>query len=257
MRKALGIIKGQKRPTRFILSRLLMKSGMNNNFSIQRNNYVLKFHNSALAADLWVNTDTRQDDENLLKAYCKTSDVVLDIGANIGSVALSLAAHVKEIYAFEPHPKIYSFLKSNIDLNKASNVHPFNYGLGKEEGTLYFSDKSDDSQNCIKTQGNTEVTIRTLDKLLEDGTIAPPHIIKIDVEGYETQVLMGAKATCERVRILYVECIDSSLKKYGSSEEMLVKIIQNYGFQVSIVAGQELISYAPNSQPKKMLLCVK
>lgn len=257
MRKALGIIRGQKRPARFIFSRLLMKSGLNNYFDIKRNKYILKFHNSALAADLWVNKGTRQDDENLLKNYCTDSDVVLDIGANIGSVSLSLASYAKEIYAFEPHPKIYKYLENNITLNKASNIYPFNIGLGETEGTLYFSDKSDDSQNCIKTKGDNEIIIRTLDKLLENGSIAPPQIIKIDVEGYEAHVLSGAKKTCESARVLYAECIDESLEKYGASEEKLVNIIKSYGFEVNEVSGENLTPYTPHSQVKKMLLCTK
>jgi hypothetical protein len=115
------IIAEQKHPVRFLFSRLLMRSGLSVLFVIKKEGYKLKFYPSSLSAALWVDSDDRHADERFLKEYLQSGDIVIDVGANIGSLTLAASDIVGEsgkVYAVEANPKIFSYLRGNLLLNQ-------------------------------------------------------------------------------------------------------------------------------------------
>jgi protein-L-isoaspartate O-methyltransferase len=77
----------------------------------------------------------------LFRAVASESEVILDIGANIGCTALLFGELSKNVYAFEPSPTTFAFLKKNISRSGLRNIFPQNMGLGTEPGeyTLTFA----------------------------------------------------------------------------------------------------------------------
>ena len=128
------------------------------------------------------------------KKYSDINANCLDIGANIGTHSVILSKLFKNIYSFEPQKEVFDILKLNIQINKCKNVILNNFGLGeiKKEMTMQCYDKdkpkniggisiADDNNGCEKIQ------INTLDSL----NLSNIKFIKIDIEGYEYNALLG------------------------------------------------------------------
>jgi FkbM family methyltransferase len=145
---------------------------------------------------------------SVLKDFLHTGDVFLDVGAYIGFHACVVAKFVGEsglVYAIEPNPEIYKILLTNIHINKLTNVSPLKIALGAEdsETRIYGYDRTNrGAASLIRPQDINEesgklVRVTTVDKLIENGQLRVPNLIKIDVEGFELEVLKGAKTLLE------------------------------------------------------------
>ncbi|WP_435138740.1 FkbM family methyltransferase [Formosa sp. A9] len=137
-----------------------------------------------------------------IRRYIKRGDVIFDIGANIGQYALpfsELVGKEGKIVAFEPDSKNYAFLQFNVQVNKCANVICENYGLGATETVqeFYRDTETGGRKGSFKLEyvedsytGITEqVVINTLDSAI--ATFGAPNFIKIDIEGFEADVLSG------------------------------------------------------------------
>ncbi|PFO80408.1 MULTISPECIES: FkbM family methyltransferase [Bacillus cereus group] len=124
------------------------------------------------------------------KEYMPTNGIVYDIGANIGNHTLyfSHALNPKKIYSFEPAKELFEVLEFNVQVNKLKNVEVFNCAVGKESGEklLTYNPQNTGASN-ISLDGDEVVRSVTLDKL----KIEKPDFVKIDVEGFEYDVIQG------------------------------------------------------------------
>lgn len=136
----------------------------------------------------------------LIESLVVPSDAVVDVGANIGYYTLLFAKAIGEggsITAFEPEPDNLVELRLNVERNALKNVviHPFAVGAG--EGMVAFKRGINGGvSETVTTEVGTEVQVRMV--ALDEVLTAPVHVIKIDVEGYEGEVLRGARKTIER-----------------------------------------------------------
>ncbi len=122
--------------------------------------------------------------------------VVYDVGANVGFYTLlaSLLVGPKGmVFAFEPLPRNIGYLKKNLGLNHCDNVTIIEAGVGEQDGTALFEKGADNATGRLSAQGTLQVKIVSLDNLVLKGGIPPPEYIKIDAEGAELSVLLGAK----------------------------------------------------------------
>ncbi|MGB0760940.1 MAG: FkbM family methyltransferase [Rubripirellula sp.] len=126
----------------------------------------------------------------------RNNDLFVDVGANVGTYTVLASAVVgAEVIAFEPVPSTYVELQLNIALNGVGErVHAHNVGLADREGQLVMTvDQGARNQIIANPAGFNgaelqDVPISTLDVKVAGGR---PTLLKIDVEGYETQVLDG------------------------------------------------------------------
>ena len=126
----------------------------------------------------------------------RKGDVIVDIGANIGYYALQearLAGDNGRVYAIEPVPENVELLKKNIELNNYSNIEVFQLAVGAASKTDYiYISNYRNTAAMIKTQSYIDkvpVQVTTLDKFLENKP--PPNLIRMDVEGYEVEIVKG------------------------------------------------------------------
>ncbi|MBI4948362.1 FkbM family methyltransferase [Candidatus Berkelbacteria bacterium] len=119
---------------------------------------------------------------------------VADVGANIGnhSVYFALFTNAKKIFSFEPVPQIYKALEENIRLNKLEGkIIPRNCAIGEKKGQCSVAYEPHKKGGVAKVKSlRGSVPMDTLDNLIGSEKIG---LIKIDVEGFEPQVLRGAK----------------------------------------------------------------
>lgn len=157
------------------------------------------------------------EDMGFLIHFLKAEDVFFDVGANVGSYTI-LASGLRQAksIAFEPIPKSYTMLTKNVELNKLENlVQCENKGVGNKEGKLNFIDDEDTKNHIVLEQNykSIAVDIVALDKFYPH---FKPSLIKIDVEGFETEVLNGAKKILNdpTLKAIIIE-LNGSGERYG------------------------------------------
>jgi len=124
----------------------------------------------------------------------KENDIVVDAGANMGIFSIFVAVKHPHatIYAFEPTPSTFTALKENVKYYP--NIKVFNCGLGEREKMASVITASGSGGNYIG-EGGTPIEIKTI-----DGLNIPVDFIKMDVEGYERNILKGAAETIKKYK---------------------------------------------------------
>lgn len=176
------------------------------------------------------------EDMAFLLHLLRPEDLFVDVGANIGSYTILAGAAIgARSISVEPLPQTFRHLFNNICLNDINSlVHSHNLGIGKENGILRFTTGLDTINHVANNDeidsGNTlEVNVVTLDSLVGD---KEPKLIKIDVEGFEANVIAGAERT------LANPCLDAVIMelngsggRYGFDETALHSHLLDYGFK--------------------------
>lgn len=147
----------------------------------------------------------------MLRQMIRPGMTVVEVGANMGvhSVDLARACAPGPFFAFEPQPRIFQVLCANLALNDIANAFAYPEGCGEAEGAAIvpavdYGQQGNFGGLSLQSEGaaGIKVRLRTLDSL----ELVACHLIKIDVEGFEPQVLRGARETIVRCRpYLYVE----------------------------------------------------
>jgi len=140
---------------------------------------------------------------DLISKCLNPGDTFLDVGANIGLFSIFLAKNCPEITvcAFEPLESTYAILKQNIELNQCDNIHTFPFALGIDESTEKIVENLDMSRGSASMVDASqsglaqhEVSVKTLNSFMEQEHFDKIGVVKIDVEGWEQNVLLGATA---------------------------------------------------------------
>ena len=129
------------------------------------------------------NERTQQEHRTRALKYVKRWDTCIDIGSNVGMWTRELATRFKKVYCFEPNTNFIECFNKNITEN---NVELFKYGLSDTEHTA-----SQIKQSTILSEYPGNVICKTLDSF----NLKDIDFIKIDVDGFEYKVLLGAVQT--------------------------------------------------------------
>lgn len=176
--------------------------------------WVLKARNAgrAIGINRWIASwllrrgyETRYDSH--FATCIHPGDCVWDIGANVGHYTRLFAERVGakgKVFAFEPSPVNHCRLVEQC--SALGNVALFQCGLGNADGKLHLKQGKDELGATSRvtespSPGGVVVEIRSGDSLLADGTADVPQIIKIDVEGFEWEVLEGMAALLKQKRL--------------------------------------------------------
>ena len=173
------------------------------------------------------------EDMAFVMHFLRSTDMFIDAGANIGAYTV-LAAGVagSRVLAFEPAPTTFRSLELNIQLNGLANrATGFNLALGREDGILRMTEGLGTENSICQSKpegGGIEVPVRALDRLLGE---TRPALLKIDVEGFETEVFAGAVEML-RQPTLEAMIVEKSGNggSYGFDEDDLHREIQRAGF---------------------------
>ncbi|HEY1405881.1 MAG TPA: FkbM family methyltransferase [Spirochaetota bacterium] len=143
-----------------------------------------------------------QRDSYKTKKYIHKNSIVIDVGANVGLFSLAASAKAKKVYAFEPNPVTFEILASHLSLWECGNCTPVQYGLGEKSDskTILYNDEhlvwsrmEDCGMNTEPVTNSAPVEIVTLDEFASKSGVEYISFIKIDTEGYEMNVLKGAR----------------------------------------------------------------
>jgi FkbM family methyltransferase len=173
------------------------------------------------------------EEMSFLLHLLQEGDYFIDIGSNSGSYSiLGGAVAGARIVAIEPVGETYKRLVRNLVLNclEATST-ALNVGLGSKSGFLSMTSELDTTNQIVIGETHNEITeveITTLDEIAKG---LDPALIKIDVEGWETQVLIGGFKTLQNPALLglILELNESGLR-YGFSDSEILKILGGFHF---------------------------
>ena len=196
----------------------------------------------------------------IFEKHVHPGDTVLDIGAHIGFFALHLGNAVGRcghVYAFEPDPRPVEYLKASLAASEMDWVQISPIAIAAKEGTIpFFLSPVLGWSTGVKVThltGLRKIIVPTipLDLMVERGEIPDKiRLIKIDVEGFEMEVLRGLRKTLETAQpILIVEINPGMLAYQESSPAELFRFLTSLGYRIltthlcplSRVATQETI----------------
>jgi len=170
----------------------------------------------------------------LVRDLARPGYTVVDVGANIGYYTLlfeSVVGVTGRIVAFEPEPDNLAELRVNVEKNSLRNVTIEPCAVGARSGTVAFARGINGGvrDDAVSSTGDeVRVPLVTLDEALSGAV----DLIKIDVEGYEEEVLRGATRTLRTQRpALFVE-IHPGLMTGGRSAERVVDLLAGYNPEV-------------------------
>lgn len=154
--------------------------------------------------------------ENLIKDL--KFETILDIGSNKGQFILLVEKFFKNktIYSFEPISEILDKQKKFFRYKK--NITFFNIGIGeKSQKKKFYITNRKDSSSFLKVDKNInknkdynikeqrEIQIKPLDEIMINANLISPILIKIDVQGYELEVLKGSTCLLKKVKYIIIE----------------------------------------------------
>lgn len=174
------------------------------------------------------------NDMAFLLHFLREEDLFMDIGANVGSYTVLASGHIgAKTFSFEPVPSTFSHLVNNVSINKMSDkVKAFNLALGSQKGSINFTSTYDTINHVAKdVDTNTiSVPVETVDNILVDQKI--PILLKIDVEGFETEVIKGAGNTLQNndLKAIIIE-LNGSGGRYDYDEKEIHHTLINAGFK--------------------------
>lgn len=178
--------------------------------------------------------------------YLKPGMTFVDIGANIGQHTLFVSRIVGasgNVISFEPIPHLYEQIKRSVHANAMTNCNIINAGCGEKEETktLYINKANIGGSSLVVPSINSndgEISIKILkaeDILLDYEKI---DLIKIDVEGYEYQALLGLEKIIARDKpVFFIEYSPSFYKRDVQNQEendglRLLALLQKYGYKI-------------------------
>lgn len=178
----------------------------------------------------------------VVKILLRRGMIAVDVGAHVGYYSrlfAKLVGDAGKVYSFEPNPRTFAVLQRNTRM--FSNVSLFNMAVLDRDTAIALYESSGRSShdsiwesNADSSTGSVLVSARPLDNVLAG---VSPHLIKVDVEGSELEVLHGMTRllSWSQGLILIVEWSPSCQIGRGLPPNRLIETIQSFGFKISAI----------------------
>lgn len=172
----------------------------------------------------------------LLGDFLKHGSVFMDIGANIGlmsTIASKIVGENGRVYAVEANPKTIEVLRHNCAINLCENIEILPIALASEKGSaiLYENWNVNRGGASLISQGDEDgitVSKERLDDLFSPDS--PVHLVKIDVEGFELEVLKGGVAWFKTQQpVFIIEVSTQRSNQEGATPESIMSFVSDLG----------------------------
>jgi FkbM family methyltransferase len=170
---------------------------------------------------------------------------IIDIGANKGQFAsrFRLLFPEAEIHSFEPIPQVYQELVGKF--SQDAKFHAYNLGLGSDKGTFdFFQNDFSDSSSLLpmkdlhkesfpftRNEKLIRIQVERLDSVAEGISLSQPLMVKIDVQGFEEQVILGGKNTLQQALLVIVEVSFVELYENQVYFDTIYSLLKDLGFR--------------------------
>ncbi|WP_052031779.1 FkbM family methyltransferase [Novipirellula maiorica] len=196
----------------------------------------------------WIGTYER-DKQQVFTDAATAGATVFDVGANVGFYTLLAARCVGKdgfVHCFEPFPENLRTLRQHLELNPCQNVTVHEAAVSDRSGTYRFASGDCPETGKLDEHGDVEVQVIQIDEETSSGRIPYPDVVKIDVEGAESKVLLGARETLlSRQPILLVAIHGSSMLREVQA------IIKDFRYEVEVESSKAPGMYEIYARPQK------
>ena len=169
-------------------------------------------------------------------------ETVWDVGAGVGTYTCLIANALEtgRVVGFEPEPTNRARLRANLDRNASGERWAVSgVALWDHDGEARLASESEsgsieagDGHHYLSTEGGRRVETRRGASLLVDG-LAPPDVLKIDVQGAEGEVLAGIGEALSDVRGIYLEVHPEKCRRYGTTAEDVERFLREAGYSLA------------------------
>jgi FkbM family methyltransferase len=177
----------------------------------------------------------------LFRAHLSPGDICVDVGANVGYftlLAATLVGPAGHVYALEPAPQTHTELVASVALNRLENVTALCVAAGSETGEALLDNPGHSVLSSIRvapsdvSAGSATVTVpvRSVASLIEASDVRRVRLVKIDVEGYELEVLRGLEplfAQGGRPAVI----VELHAGRGRQAVPLVLKLIERYGLE--------------------------
>lgn len=175
--------------------------------------------------------------------FLRPKMTIVDAGANIGLHSLFFSKRVGEegkIYAFEPAKKIFRRMMDHIQNNQITNIEGLCLALGAKQGSAEVVDNKEDTsrtflRSSLSNSGETPTAaVETLDAFAKVRGLERIDFLKMDVEGFESEILDGALGllTRQAIKVIQIELDERSLDRAGSEKSAVVSLLIKKGYNL-------------------------
>ena len=190
--------------------------------------------------------------ETLLKKLLVKGGVFLDIGANIGYHSLAVAkkySNSVQVYSFEPQPSLCSQINASIKKNNLTNIHVVPFALSNQDGELQINIPEENVGGSslipnlnyhIAFKRPVLIQVKTLDVLAKDyGRV---NVIKLDVEGFELEVLQGGIQVLRSSRPVIVLEFSPIIYSYSQAvnANAIIDLLEGIGYSFYNLKGEKI-----------------
>lgn len=177
----------------------------------------------------------------------KPNDTFIDVGACIGDYSFFASSIITEghIYAFEPYKKSIEMFEENIRLNNLKNISIFKGVASDKNGYEYLRIEKESEVNHIvnKKSRHNEIRVRsiTLDTFIAENNIKQVSILKIDVEGSEMKVLIGAEKSIQdkKIKKILIE-LNKNNQFFGTNNHKIITWLKKQHFNIYMFEEQKV-----------------
>ena len=196
--------------------------------------------------EILVNGATEPATLRLIKRIVASGDCVIDVGAHVGHHALcaaQAAGHSGRVFALDPQPYNADRISRNAALNGLANLVVVCAAAGERDGFIKLPIQSDRDRSrlSLREPGPNdlscliEVPIRQLDTFMAAHGVPVPKLLKIDVEGYEYEVLQGLGTHLVECPNLIFELLPASGQERN---QQLLNLVESAGFALQTIEGE-------------------
>lgn len=180
-----------------------------------------------------------------ISGYCPEINTVIDVGANQGQFALAITDKFPKatIHSFEPLPDIYDILTSNTKHKK--QIHTYNLALGSTSGQLNFYKNNYSHASSALPMSNfqkenipniddtqlIEVPVERFDTIGTTLSLTSPVLLKLDVQGFEKEVLVGSKQLISKIDYLVFEASFTPMYDGEATFDEMHDFAKSLGFE--------------------------
>lgn len=219
--------------------------------------------------DLLMKEDYEKGEMDYISNYLKENPClnVLDIGANVGLFSLELNLINPDIcyHLFEPIPTTFDMMKKTAKLNEINTVKfkMNNEGMSDEKGSFdfylpgsseaaslqpiddqFYLKESDEMGNYSgnSTIKKVECKVNTIDNYVKENNVEDIGFIKIDVEGNEKSVLLGAENTLKMYQpLVYCELLRIHASRFGYHPNEVIDYMKKFNYKCHTMRNEKLI----------------
>jgi FkbM family methyltransferase len=179
--------------------------------------------------------------QQALERFVRPGMTVYDVGANAGFYTLffsRLVGDMGRVFAFEPCPYVARFLVDHVRMNRVSNVRVIQAAMARQTGLIGMSTDRGFSENQISNDGNSALMVPSLS--LDTSSLPAPDLIKMDVEGAESEILRGAYNTLRKTQPVVFVALHGSQQR-----EECPELFREAGYAVYDLDGQLIDGISP------------